>query len=629
MNIAYKYLLSVYTTAYLILVGCTNEVRFDRDDGNGNVTEENYLSLTVSCSSAHTPTRSNPTGGENGDGYEPGQDYETRIDDLMLLFYQGTNGVNSPASTPIDKIMYLDRNAIQGDNKTEPVLVGLPGGWYDLLVITNTGNIRPQLQGLTLGGVRDYLQKRAWTENNGKYTRFVMASDGHLDERVYICGDNSIDNPASAVVEAERHAARVDFRTVGDYYEVADQTTGEASVTIAGALIVNKFNAGSYMLKRIIGAASDGSYGSENTLEYLGLELPEWGDHQTNYVLDPWSRIKTLANVNRLVFNPDRPSGSGQALSSLYENYFTGYGTSTANWKFAPGLGERVGDWYRIGYTKENTVSKTEQSPYINTGVVFKAVYVPKKYIAYNPATGNNTEQAGADGNAFTFFSFGDVIYGSIEAAMTAFSGNGTNVVTYNFAGKTWGDVKALAEGMKKNDPTGYNRYLNRQMKDKDTASKLTEAEASLLDWNNYMYATFGYSTNTDGTPAINLNGKDTRRLLARYALHTYANGICYYTHWIRHSNNNHPSKGIMEYAIVRNNVYKLHIRNIHGLGKDIPYEPPFDPDPEDPDEPTPPDPPGPDDPDDPDDPDNPDLNIEIEVIVKPWEGLPDETLYF
>ena len=56
MNITYKYLLSVCTTAYLILVGCTNEVRFDRDDGNGNVTEENYLSLTVSCSSAHTPT---------------------------------------------------------------------------------------------------------------------------------------------------------------------------------------------------------------------------------------------------------------------------------------------------------------------------------------------------------------------------------------------------------------------------------------------------------------------------------------------------------------------------------------------------------------------------------------------
>ena len=80
---------------------------------------------------------------------EPGQDYETRIDDLMLLFYRGTDGVNSPASTPVDKIIYLDRDVMQGDNRTEPVLVGLPAGWYDLLVITNTGNIRPQLKDLT------------------------------------------------------------------------------------------------------------------------------------------------------------------------------------------------------------------------------------------------------------------------------------------------------------------------------------------------------------------------------------------------------------------------------------------------------------------------------------------------
>ena len=72
------------------------------------------------------------------------------------------------------------------------------------------------------------------------------------------------------------------------------------------------------------------------------------------------------------------------------------------------------------------------------------------------------------------------------------------------------------------------------------------------------MYVTFGYSLGSNGTSIINLNGKDTRRLLARYGLHTYADGVCYYTHWIRHSNNNDPSKGIMEYAIVRNNVYKL-----------------------------------------------------------------------
>lgn len=172
------------------------------------------------------------------------------------------------------------------------------------------------------------------------------------------------------------------------------------------------------------------------------------------------------------------------------------------------------------------------------------------------------------------------------------------------------------------------------------------------------MYVTFGYSLGTNSIPTINLNGKDTRRLLARYGLHTYADGVCYYTHWIRHSNNNDPSKGIMEYAIVRNNVYKLRISDIYGLGKDIPYEPPFDPepvdptppgpdDPDDPDDPTPPGPddpddpddptpPGPDDPDDPtppgpDDPDDPDTDplIQIEVVVKPWLIIDPETFYF
>lgn len=131
-------------------------------------------------------------------------------------------------------------------------------------------------------------------------------------------------------------------------------------------------------------------------------------------------------------FNPEQPSGSGQPLASLYENYFTSYGTSVSNWKFAPGLGERVGDWYRVGYTKENTVAKAEQSPYINTGVVFKASYGPKKCIVYDPVSGKAIERTGLDGTPFTFFAYKGVIYNSAEAVMAAFTGNGTNVVGYD-----------------------------------------------------------------------------------------------------------------------------------------------------------------------------------------------------
>ena len=593
-----KHKLLVYACAAgcLLSAACSDELRTERDDGDGKPAEENYFRLTLHCPDAKAPlTRSNPTGGENGDGYEPGQDYETRIDDLMLLFYRGTDGVNSPASTPVDKILYLDRDAMQGDNRTEPVLVGLPTGWYDLLVITNTGNIRPQLKDLTLGEVRDFLQKRAWMERNGEYSHFVMASDGHLDEKVYICGDNTIDNP----------------------------TAGAARVSITGAMIVNKMDAGSFMVKRVVGTAANDALGPASAVEFLGLELPEWGDHQTNYVLDPWSRYKTMANVNSEMFNPnwpERPASDGKPVEALYENYFMSFGTSAGNWRFTNGMGDRVGEWYRVGYTKENTVARADQSPYYCTGVVFRTLYGPRKCLFYDPATGTTDYRKGLDGSPFTFFAFGGAIYGSPEAAMLAFTEGALDVSTYDFTGKTWGDVHSLALNLKEGDPTGYRRFLSRKLKDKDSSAALTAAEASALAWKEYMYTTFGYASRTDGTPQVNQGGKDTRRLLARYGLHTYVDGVCFYTHWIRHSNNNAPSKGIMEYAIVRNNVYKLRIRDFYGLGDDIPYEPPFDPEPEEPIDP--------EDPEDPDKPDEPE-KIEIEVVVKPWVGLPDETIYF
>lgn len=44
----------------------------------------------------------------------------------------------------------------------------------------------------------------------------------------------------------------------------------------------------------------------------------------------------------------------------------------------------------------------------------------------------------------------------------------------------------------------------------------------------------------------------------------------CYYTYWIRHFDNNRPTEmGVMEFAIVRNNLYRLLITNVSGLGND------------------------------------------------------------
>lgn len=55
-----------------------------------------------------------------------------------------------------------------------------------------------------------------------------------------------------------------------------------------------------------------------------------------------------------------------------------------------------------------------------------------------------------------------------------------------------------------------------------------------------------------------------------------------YYYYWIRHNDNGDNAKmGPMEFAVVRNNVYKLCVENIYKLGHPTPGNP--DPDPEDP----------------------------------------------
>lgn len=62
-----------------------------------------------------------------------------------------------------------------------------------------------------------------------------------------------------------------------------------------------------------------------------------------------------------------------------------------------------------------------------------------------------------------------------------------------------------------------------------------------------------------------------------------------YYYYWIRHNDNGQPSNmGTMEFAIVRNNVYKLQVTKIQKLGHPTPggEDPDPDPDPVDPDDP-------------------------------------------
>ena len=80
------------------------------------------------------------------------------------------------------------------------------------------------------------------------------------------------------------------------------------------------------------------------------------------------------------------------------------------------------------------------------------------------------------------------------------------------------------------------------------------------------------------------------------------------YYYWNRHNDNNDNSvMGIMEFCVVRNNVYKLAVTSINNFGHPVPGVDP-NPDPVDPD---------PVDPDDPDEETNVYFNVSVKVL--PW----------
>lgn len=88
--------------------------------------------------------RSNPTGGEQGDGTETGQDYENTVKRAVAFFYQGS-GVNAEGTTRIQAAVpfTFTGSGTEGSNgidrvyTTTPQTVDLENGTYHLLLVAN------------------------------------------------------------------------------------------------------------------------------------------------------------------------------------------------------------------------------------------------------------------------------------------------------------------------------------------------------------------------------------------------------------------------------------------------------------------------------------------------------------
>ena len=537
-----------------LAAGCAQEDIDTAPTGGGGMSASSYVSLSF-ASQQSTPTRSNPTGGEQGDGQEKGQANENEIKSAVAFFYQGsgTDGVNSDGSTKIMAVATFNvgsytepGNGIDRTYTTTPQQVDLDDGTYNVLVVANPGADWWTGQSLTLADVRNHIQTTAWTASGSDYSDFVMTSAA---DATLTLNSNPESNPATAEVNVERMAARLDYKAEASYTCTDPAYTG-ATVEITGAALVNNLTAGSYMLKRVASTV-------DGVPTYLGDETPDAGV-QTNYVLDPWTAGKTSAN-NSFTIGGE----ANKTAKDLYGEWFGNISQDPNHWADYVQPGIEVSDgteqWQRIGYTLENTTAAEEAGKRYSTGVVFKAKFHPQ-------GVANYTDEE-------TFFAYGTKIYASMEDMMAGFYGSKFDDLDNITSCATWGDVKQfITSTLLTNDPSGYNKYLEGLAEGKDDSE--TVANASSLTWGNYMLNECGYSKDEHGKVILDQNDKVTRIALQPYGTRTYEDATCYYTWWVRHSNDNDDTKkGIMEYAIVRNNIYKLTVNSVYSLGGEVPEE--------------------------------------------------------
>lgn len=561
-----------------LAAGCAQEDIDTAPSGGGGMSASSYVSLSF-ASQQSTPTRSNPTGGEQGDGQEKGQTKENEIKSAVAFFYQGsgTDGVNSSGTTPIMAVATFNinvgsytepGNGIDRKYTTTPQQVDLDDGTYNVLVVANPGADWWTGQSLTLADVRNHIQTTAWTASESGYSDFVMTSAA---DATLTLESNPENDPAKAEVNVERMAARLDYKAEASYTCTDPAYTG-ATVEITGAALVNNLTAGSYMLKRVASTV-------DGVPTYLGNETPDAGV-QTNYVLDPWTADKTSANNSFTI------GGEVKTAEYLYGEWFGNISQDPNDWAayVQPGTEVTVGTekWQRIGYTLENTTAADAAGSDYSTGVVFKATFHPKGVANYQ--------------NGATFFALGTHLFASMEDMMTYVYGADFSQFDNKIDACTdWAALKTFAASLLDNDPSGYKSFLQGQ----DEAQDLAQVKES-LKWKAYMLNKCGYSASLNNNVySVTLDQNEdtsTREALQPYGTRTYEDATCYYTWWVRHSNDNDDTKkGIMEYAIVRNNIYKLTVNSIYSLGGPVPGE---------------------------------DENIILDVYVNDWLLLDPETLH-
>ena len=310
-----------------------------------------------------------PQGGEDGNGREPGINKENDVNSLTVLLYESDKEDLSEADATIDYVYTFtnltkattsasgyDATYTTVPKEIDPIIVGKD---YHVLVIANAGDMTSRCKGKKISEIRDMQMDKVCTRNDviANFTDFVMSSkkDAKIDfSGKPGSGTGTESDPYVVNVDIERLAARIDIipnatfdgTSQGYYYNVMDGTNVIGGFKLESVTPRKVLTKGEYLIKRV---SSDAAV---SAVTYFGLEeMDATTKASTNYVVCPWTTDRaglTLAEA--------------EGPTSLY-NVKKTTSTSTA-------VGEAS---YILDYLMENTT--TDNAETYSTGLIFKGKY--------------------------------------------------------------------------------------------------------------------------------------------------------------------------------------------------------------------------------------------------------------
>lgn len=300
-----------------------------------------------------------PQGGEDGNGREPGINHENDVNSLTVLLYKSDKKDIAEADAKIDYVYtFTGLKSLSstsgvtyttGPREIDPVIVGKS---YHVLVIANAGDMTSKCIGMNISEIRDMKMDKVCTRNDdiANFTDFVMSSkkDAKIDfSGKSGSGTGTESDPYLVDVDIERLAARIDIiptatfdgTSQGYYYNVMDGTNVIGGFKLESVTPTNVMTKGEYLIKRV---SSDKDVSS---VTYFGLEAKDADNKATNYVVCPWTKDRaglTLAKA--------------EGPASLYNVQEV---ASTKS--------------YILDYVMENTT--TDNAKDYSTGLIFKGKY--------------------------------------------------------------------------------------------------------------------------------------------------------------------------------------------------------------------------------------------------------------